>query len=222
MSLLVPQTFWDRLSLLHDSLATGECWNDVDSIAVPIDPPSEDAAFTKSSAFFIHLFGLELHDSLAILCKGALHVLATDEKCAMLKALQEEGQSAGLKFQLHRFDLPHYSQLLGKFGPRVCKDNHESTHAILAKLVKSQAGRKIGWLEKIQFQSTLALALNKAIQSARACIDNRNLECLQADTNRMKIGWRRMYRCDFCTWYGTKCQRWSRTGHFSEGSSSNT
>mmetsp|Transcript_17644 Transcript_17644/g.52295 ORF Transcript_17644/g.52295 Transcript_17644/m.52295 type:complete len:112 (+) Transcript_17644:208-543(+) len=86
MSLLVPQTFWDRLSLLHDSLATGECWNDVDSIAVPIDPPSEDAAFTKSSAFFIHLFGLELHDSLAMLCKGALHVLATDEKCAMLKA----------------------------------------------------------------------------------------------------------------------------------------
>lgn len=108
------------------------------------------------------------------------------------------------------------------FGPRVCKDNHESTHAILAKLVKSQAGRKIGCLEKIQFQSTLALALNKAIQSARACIDNRNLECLQADTNRMKIGRRRMYRCDFCTWYGTKCQRWSRTGHFSEGSSSNT
>ena len=166
MSLHMPQTFWDRLSLLHDSLTTGECWNDVDSIAVPLDAPSEDAAFTKSSAFFIHLFGLELHDSLAMLCKGALHVLATDEKCTMLEALQQEGQSAGLKFQLHR----------------VCKDNHESTHEILAKLVKSQAGRKIGCLEKIQFQSILALALNEAIQSACACFDNRlNLESLQVD-----------------------------------------
>jgi nucleosome binding factor SPN SPT16 subunit len=145
----MPQTFWDRLSLLHDSLTTGECWNDVDSIAVPLDAPSEDAAFTKSSAFFIHLFGLELHDSLAMLCKGALHVLATDEKCTMLEALQQESKSAGIKFQLHR----------------VCKDNHESTHEILAKLVKSQAGRKIGCLEKIQFQSILALALSEAIQS---------------------------------------------------------
>jgi nucleosome binding factor SPN SPT16 subunit len=162
----MPQTFWDRLSLLHDSLTTGECWNDVDSIAVPLDAPSEDAAFTKSSAFFIHLFGLELHDSLAMLCKGALHVLATDEKCTMLEALQQESKSAGIKFQLHR----------------VCKDNHESTHEILAKLVKSQAGRKIGCLEKIQFQSILALALSEAIQSACACFDNRlNLESLQVD-----------------------------------------
>jgi hypothetical protein len=178
----MPQTFWDRLSLLHDSLTTGECWNDVDSIAVPLDAPSEDAAFTKSSAFFIHLFGLELHDSLAMLCKGALHVLATDEKCIMLEALQQEGKSAGIKFQLHRFDLPHLLITTPNLGPRVCKDNHESTHEILAKLVKSQAGRKIGCLEKIQFQSILALALNEAIQSACACFDNRlNLESLQVD-----------------------------------------
>ena len=173
MSLLVPQTFWDRLSLLHDSLATGECWNDVDSIAVPIDPPPR-TLHSQSPRHSSFIFRSRTARLLSNLCKGALTSWLRT-RSVQCKPYRKKANQQGLSSNFTGLTY-HYSQLLGKFGPRVCKDNHESTHAILAKLVKSQAGRKIGCL-KIQFQSTLALALNKAIQSARACIDNRNLEC---------------------------------------------
>jgi nucleosome binding factor SPN SPT16 subunit len=149
-AMLALGTFWKRLSCLHDALvASDECWSNVDSIAVPVDPPSADLTFTKSSAFFIHLFGVELHGSLVMLCKGALHVLATEINCTLLEPLQS-GPPAGPKLVLHR----------------ICTDDDNATHESVANLVKIHGGMRVGRLEKMQFHGMLAASLDKAVLSA--------------------------------------------------------
>jgi nucleosome binding factor SPN SPT16 subunit len=151
MSLLQPETFWQRLTLLQDEL-TGEAngLNDVDSIAVPIDPPSEELTFTKSSAFFIHHFGLELHGSLAIVCKGSFHVLATEKYCILLEALKKKTPPTGPEVVLHR----------------ICDDD-AVTNKNLASLIETYGGGKVGRLERMQFHGALAASLDKAISSTR-------------------------------------------------------
>jgi len=148
--MLAPNTFWKRLSVLHDAVAGGdECWNHVDSIAVPVDPTSDELTFTKSSALFIHLFGAELHGSMMMLCNGALHVLATEENCKLLEPLNT-GPSTGPRLVLHR----------------ICNDNDTVTDHTVAGLVKVHGGRRVGRLERMQFHGILAASLDKAVRSA--------------------------------------------------------
>mmetsp|Transcript_2955 Transcript_2955/g.9019 ORF Transcript_2955/g.9019 Transcript_2955/m.9019 type:complete len:755 (-) Transcript_2955:748-3012(-) len=147
--MLAPITFWKRLCALHDAVAAGdECWNHVDSIAVPVDP-SDELTFTKSSALFIHLFGAELHGSMMMLCKGTLHVLATEENCKLLEPLDTK-PSTGPRLVLHR----------------ICNDNDTVTHDIVAGLLKDHGGRRVGRLERMHFHGMLAASLDKAIRSA--------------------------------------------------------
>ena len=98
-----PRIFWRRLSELHNSLLSDGCWNNAEAIVIPTDPASDEAAFNKSSAVFIHLFGIELHDSLVMLCKGALHVVTSSKKCTMLETLQNDSPAEAPRLVLHRF-----------------------------------------------------------------------------------------------------------------------
>ena len=103
MPLLETKTFWARVSDLHKSLTSDNGWNDAETLAIPAElPPSDEITFSKSSAFFIHLFGLELYGSLVILCKEALHIVAPDKTCAMLEGLRHGRPIQCPNLLLHR------------------------------------------------------------------------------------------------------------------------
>jgi nucleosome binding factor SPN SPT16 subunit len=149
MPLLEAQTFWARVSDLHKSLTSDCGWNDAETLAIPVElPPSDEIAFSKSSAFFIHLFGLELYGSLAILCKDALHVVAPDKTCAMLEGIRDGRPIQCPNLLLHR----------------LCKDgDHDSTYETLVNLFKGCRSKKVGRLLKMKFHGKLASCLDKAL-----------------------------------------------------------
>jgi len=150
MSVLDAQTFWARVSDLHSSLMSDYGWNDVDSLAITMELPADEITFTKSSAFFIHLFGLELHGSVIILCKAALHVVAPDKTCTMLECLRHARPAQGPDLLLHR----------------LCGDkSHDSTCETLVNLFKGCRSERVGRLLKMKFQGTLASSLERALSS---------------------------------------------------------
>ena len=67
-----------------------------------MDPSPEEATFNKSSALFLHLFGLELPGSLLIVHGNTLHVVTSSKKCDILEALQQGRPGSGTTLILHR------------------------------------------------------------------------------------------------------------------------
>jgi nucleosome binding factor SPN SPT16 subunit len=152
MALIDAHIFWRRLLRLHNSFTSDANWYGVDAISIPLEKTSEETSFNKSSAIFIHLFGRELPGSLIVLCEGAMHIVASAKKCAMLESLQKASPNKEVALVIHR---------ASKEG-----DNAEVYKVLVNVIKQSRGGTKLGYLSKMQFHGILANTWDAAIRSA--------------------------------------------------------
>ncbi|KAJ1448969.1 FACT complex subunit-domain-containing protein [Pelagophyceae sp. CCMP2097] len=172
----LARCFWARAAKLHNAaFGAARAWGAIDAVAVPLDPPTEESAFNKASALYIHLFGMELAGALLLVVDGEIHLVASAKKCGAFEEALAKARPAGApKLVLH---------------PANKEDANAANIAALVSAVSSSKGGSVmGGLSKMTFECPLAVAWAAATEDKEAVDVSAALGALLAHKDDDAVG----------------------------------